>query len=111
VTSASGPANAHGWIRLGGGYLTIEVAVRPEAPRSAIQRIDERGLVIAIAAAPEHGKANEELIRLVGKVAGVPRTAVSVLKGHSARRKVLRVETADPESCAARLRAAVSRRS
>jgi uncharacterized protein (TIGR00251 family) len=89
-----------GWIRAGSGYLTVEIAARPGAPSNRFVRIDERGLVVAIAAPPERGKANDELCRFLAKIAHVPRSSVSILKGESARRKTVRIETLDPGTCA-----------
>jgi len=66
-------------------------------------RVEERGLVIAVAAVPDRGKANEELLGMIAKIASVSRTAVSILRGHTARRKTIRIETADPSGCAARV--------
>ena len=61
--------------------------------KTGIVRIDDRGPVIAVAAPAEHGKANEELLRFIRKSFGLPREAVSLLKGGSARRKTLKIET------------------
>ena len=100
VRPAPFAVNCPPWLRLEVGHLTLEVAVHPGVSRSKIQRIDERGLVIGVAAPPERGRANDELARLISRIARTPRSAVSILRGGGARRKTVRVETADPESCA-----------
>ena len=65
--------------------------------------MEERGIVIGIAAPAERGKANDELIRFLAKLAGVPRAAVSIIRGETGRRKTLRIESASPARHAARL--------
>jgi hypothetical protein len=65
--------------------------------------------VIGIAAAPERGKANAELIETVARMAGVARSAVELVAGAAARRKSLRITCADPAVTAARLAAMASR--
>jgi uncharacterized protein len=60
-------------------------------------------VVIRVTAPPVDGKANEALCRLVAKKAGVAPSNVTVIRGHTARDKVLRVEGATP----AQLRAAL----
>lgn len=90
-------------IRIGADFFSIEIAARPGASRSEIRGIDGRGLTVAVAAPPERGKANDELIRLIAKIAGVSRSAVSIIKGDTARHKTLRIETASPALCAAKL--------
>jgi len=49
-------------------------------------------VVIRVTAPPVDGKANEALCRLVAKAAGVAPSKVSVIRGHTARDKVVRVE-------------------
>ena len=49
-------------------------------------------MVIRVTAPPVDGKANEALCRLIAKKAGVAPSKVTVLRGHTARDKVLRVE-------------------
>jgi uncharacterized protein len=48
-----------------------------------------------IAAAPERGRANEALIKLLAGSLGVPRSRVSVVGGQTARRKIVEVDGLD----------------
>jgi uncharacterized protein len=66
----------------------------------------EGAVVIRVTAPPVDGKANDALCRLVAKRAGVAPSRVRVLKGHTARDKLLAVEGVEP----ARLRAALGLR-
>lgn len=52
----------------------------------------EGSVVIRVSAPPVDGKANEALCRLVAKKAGVAPSKVSVVRGHTARDKLIRVE-------------------
>lgn len=81
----------------------LKVMARPGAPRVGILRGDPRGLVIGLAAAPERGKANAELIDTVARIAGVARSAVELVAGATARHKLLRIACSDPAALAARL--------
>ena len=49
-------------------------------------------LKVKIAATPEKGKANQELIALLATHFGVPRGAVSIVSGHTAPFKLVRIE-------------------
>ena len=60
-------------------------------------------VVIRVSAPPVDGRANEALCRLVAKKAGLAPSKVSVVRGHTARDKVIRVEGIE----AAELRAAL----
>jgi uncharacterized protein YggU (UPF0235/DUF167 family) len=59
--------------------------------------------VIRVSAPPVDGRANDALCRLVAKAAGVAPSRVRVVRGHTARDKVLEVEGVE----AAALRAAL----
>ena len=91
------------WLGLSQGCVTIEITARPGSPRRGILRVGEQGPVIGLGAPPEKGIANQELVEIVADLAGVPRAAVSILRGAGARRKVLRITAADNVSAAKRL--------
>ena len=58
-------------------------------------------LKVQLAAPPERGRANAELVSLLAGLLGVPKASVSVARGESARRKVVLV--AAPQADPARL--------
>ena len=72
--------------------VKLEVEVTPRAARAGV--VGRRGdvLKVRVAAPPEGGRANKELIRLVANFLGVPRSSVTVAKGAAARRKLLDIE-------------------
>jgi uncharacterized protein YggU (UPF0235/DUF167 family) len=92
------------WIRLGECYVTVEINVRPSSRKRGLLSTYPSGPVIGLLSAPEKGRANRELIDYIAGVAGVPASAVSIIRGPAARRKVIRIETAAPHNVAARLR-------
>ena len=70
---------------------SLEVRVTPKSSREEIQYSE--GVAKAwVRAAPADGQANEALCRLLAKRLGVARRRVMVVKGHSARRKLIEVE-------------------
>jgi len=68
-------------------------------PRAALNRIDgiailaggQTVLKARVRAVPEKGRANAALEELVAKALGVPKSAVSVIAGRTARLKSVRV--------------------
>jgi uncharacterized protein YggU (UPF0235/DUF167 family) len=60
-------------------------------------------VVIRVTAAPVDGKANDALCRLIARAAGVAPSRVTVVRGHTARDKVLAVEGVDPQELRAAL--------
>jgi uncharacterized protein len=74
---------------------SITVRVQPRASRTAVTGVlneKEQIWKIALAAPPVDGEANEALIRFFAGLFGVPRSAVSILRGEKSRNKVLRIE-------------------
>lgn len=60
---------------------------------------DGRGvLACRVRAVPENGKANGALEALLAEVAGLPRSAVRVEAGHTARLKTVILSAAPPEA-------------
>ena len=49
-------------------------------------------VVIRVTAPPVDGRANDALCRLIAKAAGVAASKVSIVRGHTARDKQVRVE-------------------
>jgi uncharacterized protein YggU (UPF0235/DUF167 family) len=64
-------------------------------------------VLIRVTAPPVDGKANEALCRLVAKKAGVAPSRVTLIRGHTARDKVLHVEGVEEPALRAALGLAV----
>jgi hypothetical protein len=72
--------------------LLINLKVFPGAPANSFSgRLADGTLKVKIAAIPEDGRANKELIAFMAKSFGVKKRQVSLLKGLSDRRKVLKI--------------------
>ena len=70
------------------GMLAVRVT-----PKASVERIEvENGQVrLWVTAPPDKGKANKAVIALVAKALGVPKSAVELVRGETAREKRLRV--------------------
>jgi len=85
--------------------LTLAVKVTPRARRPGVVRRAEDGtLHLAVTEAPEAGKANEAVLRLVARTLGVPPSACTLVAGGAARQKRIHV-AGDTAALAARLAA------
>jgi uncharacterized protein len=76
--------------------VTLRVRVTPKASRDAIGPVvaDGQGnavLKIAVTAAPEDGKANRAVARLLAKAWRLPKTSVEIIHGETARSKTIRI--------------------
>ncbi len=99
-------AKATPFVAVAGG-VSVSVRLQPRASENRIGPVvtDSDGgavLKVAVNQPPVEGKANEALIRLLAKSWGLPKTAISVKKGASGRRKTLFIE-GDPEDLIKRM--------
>ena len=83
---------------------TIAVRLQPRAKRDEVVGLRGEAIVIRVTAPPVDGKANAALCRLIAKRAGVAPSRVEIVRGHTAREKVIRVEGLDAEALRAALR-------
>lgn len=75
-------------------YLRIKVV--PKSPKTEVKEItsDETHgdtIKLRIKAAPEKGKANEELIKFLSKELDIPKESISIISGHTHQLKLLKI--------------------
>ena len=72
--------------------LTLDVKVIPRAAASQLAGFMDDGVMkVKIAAAPEKGKANEELRQFLGRLFEAPPGKVEILSGETSQRKRVRI--------------------
>jgi uncharacterized protein (TIGR00251 family) len=69
--------------------ITLAVKVSPKASRSQIVGWENGELRIRLAAVPEKGEANRELIRFLAKELGIAKAQIELLSGDTSRHKRL----------------------
>lgn len=70
--------------------LTIKVT--PNAGRNEIVGLKDGVLAIKIAAPPEKGKANKELIDFLAEKLNIKKSTVLIVKGQASRHKIIIIE-------------------
>lgn len=81
----------------------LTVRVQPNASRSQFVRFEDGVLHLKIAAPPVKDKANRELVDFLSRLLDLPRSALSIEKGHTSRRKTLSVAGLEPRALEERL--------
>jgi uncharacterized protein (TIGR00251 family) len=82
-------------IAAGGVRLRVRVTPRASAARIGGVELNDAGeaaLKVYVTAAPEDGKANAALIRLLAKSWRLPKTSIEIAAGLTDRRKILHIE-------------------
>lgn len=72
--------------------MILAVRIIPNASKNEIIGWSGDQLKIRIAAPPDRGKANKELVRFLSKNFNLPRNTIQILKGEKSRDKLLEIE-------------------
>lgn len=78
----------------------LRCTCRPGRPATRIDGIHGDMLRVDLAAPPEDGKANAELLKLLTRILGLPAARVVLKSGQSARKKSVHLEGLAPDEAA-----------
>ncbi len=81
---------------------TVAIKAIPNAPRSEVVGWLGDALKVKVHAPPLEGRANDELCRFLADTLGLPRRAVTILRGDTSRQKLVRIEGFDAATLRAR---------
>ena len=74
--------------------VTFTVHARPGVAKTELKEVlGDGSLKINVAAKPEGGKANAELIKFLAGELGVPKSNIEIVMGRTARQKIIRIST------------------
>ena len=87
--------------------MRIPIHVTPKSRAEGIEASRSEGRIrVRVVAAPEEGRANDAVIRLLAARLGVARSAVRIAGGASARRKWIEIDGMEESELWRRLEAA-----
>ena len=90
-------------VREGPGGTLVEVRIIPRAAKSGLGGERDGALLVRLAAPPVDGQANAALVAFLAATLGVPKRAVSIVHGSTARNKRVLVTGLRAADVAARL--------
>lgn len=70
----------------------LHVRVTPRASHNEVTGFTDGVLYVRVAALPDRGRANRELIDYLSLILGVGKTTLHLLKGHTSRNKIVAVD-------------------
>ena len=82
---------------------TLAIKAIPNAPHSEVLGWLGEALKVKVHAPPVEGRANEVLCEFLAEALGLPRRAVTVLRGDTSRQKLVRIDGLSLEATKARL--------
>jgi hypothetical protein len=74
----------------------LRLRVSPGAGRAAIVGRYGEGWKVRVTAPPEHGRANDAVLRLLADTLAVPRDTLTLVSGHAARDKIVELTGVGP---------------
>ena len=83
----------------------LQVKVVPGASRTRVAGRYGEGIKVQVSAAPEKGKANEAVVKVLAAWLGVRAGQVTITSGHTQPRKQVRIEGVTAGQLAERLKA------
>lgn len=89
------------------GGVRLEIHAKPRARTSRVVGSRGEALDVSLAAPPVEGAANAEAVRFLAELFGVPRARVTIVRGGSARVKLIEVAGLSVEAARAAIDAAV----
>jgi len=91
------------WLTADSIGVVLTVRVVPRSSRNQIVGTENGALKIKLTAPPVEGAANAALIEFIAEWLSVRKSAVTIISGDKARRKVVRVSGVTAEQVKARL--------
>ena len=84
----------------------LHLRVSPGAARAAIVGRHGDAWKVRVTQAPENGRANDAVVRLLAETLDVPRDAVTLVSGHTGREKIVELDGIAPALAERRLTSA-----
>jgi uncharacterized protein (TIGR00251 family) len=72
--------------------MKIKVKVKPNARENSVKKIEDGYYELKVSMAPQKGKANEQVIKLLSLYFDKPKSSINIIKGHTNKEKVIVIE-------------------
>jgi uncharacterized protein len=71
--------------------MKYNIKIQPNAKENKIIEEKDDFLKIKIKAIPEHGKANDTLIKFLSKYFKIPKSNIEIIQGKNSRNKIIEI--------------------
>lgn len=75
------------WFKIQDHQVLLNIFVKPNAKRTALLKVNDNELQIALHAKPHHGEANKELILYLAELFRIPKSKIILKRGEGGRHK------------------------
>jgi hypothetical protein len=70
----------------------LRVKVQPRSAKPGVEKTGEGEYKVHVSAAPDKGRANTEVIKLLAGYFDIPRSCVKITRGETSRQKLILIE-------------------
>ncbi len=74
-----------------GKNMKVSIKAKVHARENRVEKVDDGNLIVHVKEAPEKGKANWAIIKLVAEYYEVPTTSVRIVTGRTSTKKLMEV--------------------
>ena len=74
--------------------MIIKIYIQPGASKNEIAGKHGDAIKIRLTAPPVEGRANEALVDFLAKEYKVPKSQITIIRGHKSRQKLVKIESA-----------------
>jgi uncharacterized protein len=71
--------------------VKIEVQVKPNSRQEGVKKTEAGVYKVSVNAPPQDGRANEAVIQILSEHFGIPKSSITILRGHSGRKKLVEI--------------------
>ena len=71
--------------------MKISVKVKPNSKESSVEVAPNNEYILRVKEKALDGRANAAAVKLLSEYLGIPKSRISIIKGHAARNKVIKI--------------------
>jgi hypothetical protein len=72
--------------------VNIAIKIKPNAKQEKIEKINESEYLLWVRSPAQEGKANQAAIALLSDFLRIPKTRITIIRGHKSRNKIISID-------------------
>lgn len=69
--------------------MRISVTVKPHSKAESVEKLHDKEFIVRVTASAQNGKANTALINLLSEYFDLPKSRITVIRGHKTKKKLI----------------------
>ena len=71
--------------------MKISVKVKPNSKKEEVKKLMDNEFILSVKEPAKEGKANQAVIRLLSEYFNLPKSNISIIKGHNSKNKIIQI--------------------